>query len=87
MSCVDIICTRAKFGPISGMEPYEPDSSELEVSTTAGDGAEDLVFGKGEGGPREGAKDAGPREGIIAAGLRGKGKFYFVEIPFMMMLL
>ena len=53
----------------------------------AGDRAEDLELGKGEGGPREGAKDAGPREGIIAAGLRGKGKFYFVEIPFMMMLL
>ena len=53
----------------------------------AGDRAEDLELGKGEGGPREGAKNAGPREGIIAAGLRGKGKFYFVEIPFMMMLL
>ena len=65
----------------------EPESSELEVSTIAGDRAEDLELGKGEGGPREGAKDAGPREGIIAAGLRGKGKFYFVEIPFMMMLL
>ena len=49
------------------MEQYECDSSELEVSTTAGDGAEDLEFGKGEGGPREGAKDAGPREGTIAA--------------------
>ena len=49
------------------MGQYEPDSFELEVSTTAGDGAEDLEFGKGEGGPREGAKDAGPREGTIAA--------------------
>ena len=49
------------------MEQYESDSSKLEVSTTAGDGAEDLEFGKGEGGPREGAKDAGPREGTIAA--------------------
>ena len=52
----------------SGMEQYEPDSSEVEVSTTAGDGAEDLEFGKGEGGPREGAEDAGPNEGTIAAG-------------------
>ena len=50
------------------MEQYEPDSSEVEVSTTAGDGAEDLEFGKGEGGPREGAEDAGPNEGTIAAG-------------------
>ena len=50
------------------MEQYEPDSSELEVSTTAGDGAEDLEFGKGEGGPRQGAEDAGPREGTIEAG-------------------
>ena len=45
------------------MEQYEPNSSELEVSTRAGDGAEDLEIGKGEGGPREGAEDAGPREG------------------------
>ena len=44
------------------MEQYEPNSSELEVSTTAGDGAEDLEIGKGEGGPREGAEDARPRE-------------------------
>ena len=50
------------------MEQYEPDSSKLEVSTKAGDGAEDLEFGKGEGGPREGAEDAGPNEGTIAAG-------------------
>ena len=50
------------------MEQYEPNSSELEVSTTAGDGAEDLEIGKGEGGPREGAEDAGPSEGTIAAG-------------------
>ena len=50
------------------MQPYEPDSSDVEVSTTAGDGAEDLEFGKGEGGPMEGAGDAGPREGTIAAG-------------------
>ena len=49
------------------MEQYEPDSSELEVSTTAGDGAEDLEFGKGEGGLREGAEDTGPRKGTIAA--------------------
>ena len=48
------------------MEQYEPDSSELEVSTTAGDGAEDLEFGKGEGGLREGAEDSGPRKGTIA---------------------
>ena len=40
----------------------------MELSTTAGDGAEDLEFGKGEGGPMEGAGDAGPREGTIAAG-------------------
>ena len=46
----------------------EPNSSKLEVSTTAGDGSEDLEIGKGEGGPREGAEDAGPREGTIAAG-------------------
>ena len=45
------------------MEQYEPDSSELEVATTAGDGAEDLEFGKGEGGLREGAEDTGPRKG------------------------
>ena len=38
----------------------EPESSELEVSTIAGDRAEDLEFGKGEGGPREGSEDAGP---------------------------
>ena len=48
------------------MEQYKPDSSELEVSTTAGDGAEDLEFGKGEGGLREGAEDTGPRKGTIA---------------------
>ena len=52
------------------MEQYEPDSSELEVSTTAGDGAEDLEFGKGEGGLREGAEDTGPREGTIETGPR-----------------
>ena len=46
------------------MEQCEPDSSELEVSTTAGDGPEDLEFGKGEGGLRE---DTGPRKGTIAA--------------------
>ena len=28
----------------------------MELSTTAGDGAEDLEFGKGEGGPREGGR-------------------------------
>ena len=50
----------------SGMEQYEPDSSEVEVSTTAGDGAEDLEFGKRESGPREGAEDTEPREGTIA---------------------
>ena len=50
------------------MEQYEPDSSELEVSTTAGDGAEDLEFGKGEGGPREGTIAGGPRELIDNAG-------------------
>ena len=49
------------------MEQYKPDSSELEVSTTAGDGAEDLEFGKGEGGLSEGAEDTGPRMGTIAA--------------------
>ena len=49
------------------MEQYESDSSKLEVSTTAGDRAEDLESGKGEGGPREGAEDAGPGEGTIAA--------------------
>ena len=37
----------------------EPESSELEVSTIAGDRAEDLESGKGEGGPREGSEDAG----------------------------
>ena len=40
----------------------EPESSELEVSTIAGDRAEDLESGKVEGGPREGSEDAGPRE-------------------------
>ena len=45
----------------------EPESSELEVSTIAGDRAEDLESGKGEGGPREGSEDAGPGEGTIAA--------------------
>ena len=49
------------------MEQYEPDFSELEVSTTAGDGAEDLKFGKGEGGLREGTEDTGPRKRTIAA--------------------
>ena len=49
------------------MEQYEPDSSEPEVSTTAGDGAEDLEFGKGEGGLREGTEDTGPRKRTIAA--------------------
>ena len=49
------------------MEQYEPDSSKLEVSTTAGDGVEDPEFGKGEGGLREGAKDTGSRKGTIAA--------------------
>ena len=48
------------------MEQYESDSSKLEVSTTAGDGAENLEFGKGEGGPREGADNTEPREGTIA---------------------
>ena len=48
------------------MEQYEPGSSELEVSTTAGDGAEDPEFAKGEGRPRERAEDAGPRKGTIA---------------------
>ena len=45
----------------------EPESSELEVSTIAGDRAEDLESDKGEGGPREGSEDAGPGEGTIAA--------------------
>ena len=49
--------------PGSGRVQSEPKSSELEVSTIAGDRAEDLELGKGEGGPREGAEDAGPREG------------------------
>ena len=49
------------------MEQYEPDSSELEVSTTAGVGAEDLEFGKGKGGLREGTEDTGPRKRTIAA--------------------
>ena len=44
------------------MEQYESDSSKLEVSTSAGDGAENLEFSKGEGGPREGAEDTEPRE-------------------------
>ena len=48
------------------MEQYESESSKLEVSTTAGDGAENLEFSKGEGGPREGAEDTEPREGTIA---------------------
>ena len=47
------------------MEQYEPDSSELEVSTTAGVGAEDLEFGKGKGGLREGTEDTGPRKGTL----------------------
>ena len=38
----------------------------MELSTTAGDGAEDLEFAKGEGGPRERTEDAGPRKGTIA---------------------
>ena len=45
----------------------EPESSEWEVSTIAGDQAEDLESGKGEGRPREGSEDAGPGEGTIAA--------------------
>ena len=43
----------------------EPESSELEVSTIAGDRAEDLESGKGEGRPREGSEDAGPGEGTM----------------------
>ena len=38
------------------MEQYESDSSKLEVSTTAGDGAENLEFGKGEVGQGKGQK-------------------------------
>ena len=53
--------------PGSGRVQSEPKSSELEVSTIAGDRAEDLESGKGEGGPREGSEDAGPGEGTIAA--------------------
>ena len=53
--------------PGSGRMQSEPESSELEVSTIAGDRAEDLDSGKGEGGPREGSEDAGPGEGTIAA--------------------
>ena len=52
--------------PCSGMEQYKSDSSKLEVSTTAGDGAENLEFGKGEGWTREGAEDTEPRERTIA---------------------
>ena len=54
---------------------------------TAGDRAEDLELGKGEGGPREGMIAAGLRKGTIAAGPRGKGRLYIVETPFMMMCL
>ena len=62
------------------MEQYEPDFSELEVSTTAGDGAENLEFGKGEGGPREGAEDTEPREGTIVEEtlLRSLDALFFV---------
>ena len=49
------------------MEQYEPDLSEVEVSATAGEGAEDLELSKGEGGSREGAEDTGPRKGTIPA--------------------
>ena len=55
---------------VQGGVQSEPESSELEVSTIAGDQAEELVkseSGKGEGGPREGSEDAGPGEGTIAA--------------------
>ena len=45
----------------------EPESSTLEVSTIAGDQAEDLESGKGEGGPREESEDAGPGERTTAA--------------------
>ena len=47
----------------SGMVQSEPDSSQLEVSTTAGDGSEDLVLWKGEGGKRGGAEEGGPGVG------------------------
>ena len=50
------------------MEQYESDSSKLEVLTTSGDGAENLEFGKGEGGPREGAEDAGQGKGQLQLG-------------------
>ena len=50
------------------MEQYEPDSSELEVSTTAGDGAEDLEFGKGEGALSKGQKKLGQGRGQLQLG-------------------
>ena len=40
----------------------EPESSELEVSTIAGDQAEDLESGKGEGGPSTSLQMSLPRE-------------------------
>ena len=57
------------------MEQYEPDFSELEVSTTAGDGAENLEFGKGEGGPREGEEDTEPSGGQL------QKKIFYVHWP------
>ena len=47
----------------SGMVQSEPDSFKLEVSTTAGDGSEDLVLCKGEDGQMGGAEEGGPGGG------------------------
>ena len=52
------------------MEQYKPDSSKLEVSTTAGDGAED--------GPRERAEDVGLMELIDNAGSWDLGTCYMI---------
>ena len=45
------------------MVQSEPDSYELEISTTAGDGSEDLVLCKGEDGQMGGAEEGGPGGG------------------------
>ena len=44
----------------------EPETSELDASTPAGDRADES--GKGAGGSREGTEESGPGEETIAAG-------------------
>ena len=58
MSPPPLFAVNIKAG--SGVVQSEPDSSELEVSTTAGDGSEDLVLCKGEGQKKVGQGEGHP---------------------------